>query len=549
MKSHRISHIWAIALMISLNCWLLTIKTTKINILGPGDFLGIVSKLPIYFWMSIVFCISSFIIACMRGTSKQTLSSTFFLTVILFATQIFIEPNGRHPVAYAAVGPCQSILEGIYNSKEYNIPWLSFPYHAFIGFPLFVAIIGKTTLLELNTIIKIFPPLAVINLIMIIYCLYKTINKSRFLYEIGTVIFMSILVWHIFMVAELLTYILVPTFLLVFLRYMSGQYKKIESPIILIIIIFSVTITHVLASIILLCFLAIHNVYLLCRKKELPYILLFIGGTVFVSWLIYVSNVFFEKALYMSFKSFSSFAKWIDDITVQGKSVAINTFERQIKTYTVIIPFAIISALGGISTLISLKSRQVNKQMVLGCWFTASVLVLFIPYGGDFSLTRVGFFIVLSASYLAVSLLERYKFIAFALCVVFVFIHPVAYSGSKINLVPDSELVGAKFFTSVTDKYTLIFSQSNGGIIFFSDPGRAFITPVYSLWYPPLREGFDEKWDYKYIIHTKRDHSGLIEYLGEDPVEKFVHENNGLDYIYSNGAYWVNYRPVFGKAR
>jgi hypothetical protein len=136
---------------------------------------------------------------------------------------------------------------------------------------------------------------------------------------------------------------------------------------------------------------------------------------------------------------------------------------------------------------------------------------------------------------------KKHLKLVFVLIVIFALLHPVAYSGggTKVRVIPTSELIGTKFFVETTEKDANYFSQGSGSIVDYQDPYRAFRQTRFTLWSPPIRD-FDINWIFKYLLHSIRDHSALVYYLGYDPLYDNMDEINAkFDKIYDSKQFII----------
>jgi|GEM_PF-4084870 len=536
---------------IAIVLFLLTLITTKISNLDyASDFLGLVNKLPICFWASIVFVYAGLIVAYSTKKVSLFLIGVIILVFILFMTPASLEPYGDHPVSYGVTGISAKIVEGVYPLDI--VPWLSMPYLAYKGFPILIYSLANIPNISVINLIRFFPVFSVISIVLLLFLFYRKIDGNLEVIFLSLMIFVPLLYWHIFCTPQLLSYILIITFLVIYAK--QEQKKSSQNLVTLLILSFSIIITHILGSLFIIVLLAMKHLVTLHKSKRCDFVTFFIFVVLFLSWMMYPAFFFFDESIPYLYTSYQDFADLFFKLTL-GQIGTHVSLQKMIVRYSTVLPlgFCVIVSFSIIVALF-IKRRHTLYLLPICSFFAASLLLL-IPYGGDINLTRTGDFILIGSSFFT-ALFFRYFFIQehkylkilpFVIILFFIFNHPIAYRGSSaMTLIPPSEIYGCSFFVKTSSRESSYFSQSGLAIVNYLDPYRAYISgaKVFSLWYPPLNE-FDITQNFQYVLHGLRDHNGLLLYLEYDPVlEKLANTDKTFNNVYDNGYFWIYQRAM-----
>jgi len=539
--SNRNNIIILIFYFFSLILWQFTIATASINYLVPEDFLGSACRLPVYFWLALILVSLGLVKTYFINNLTFFYCGLALLILILFMTYPLIEPAGRHPVSYQVSGISEQIVDGTYLSGSYEIPWLGFPYIAYQGFPLFVTVFVEITGLSILTFIKFSPAFMIFIVTFIVYAFYRNISEKSNRALIAATLFVPLCYLHLFSVPELLTYALLPTFL--FLVYLNSKKPDICYSFLYICVLISIIITHLLAPFVIVIFLTIYSIANIFLAKKTNLISSLLSITLFLGYLIFVGHNFYNTAIIFILESFENFDMLTNRLTA-GEIGRSQSLERIIGIFATLSPLmvCILISILVISALIINKRYKSNIFMI--SYFMGCSLLILIPYGGDVNIGRTAYFINIGTAYFASCLPKNYIKPLFILIMIFILIHPIAYSGggTKTSVIPISELAGTKFFSDKTEEKINYFSQSAMSIIYYQDPYKAFKRSRATLWYPPLTEFYLDK-NFDYILHSVRDHTGLIYYLGYDPVFQNINEINNLFVkVYDSRNFEMYYR-------
>lgn len=517
--------------------WLLTVATTRIDYLTPDDFLGTAGKLPLFFWLSLLL-----IVIGITNDKTENVAVSYFglilLISILYVTYPIIEPDGRHGVSYYVTGISKQIVEGEYFSESYRITWLSFPYISYQGFPMFITIFTEITRVTIGSLVRFLPSFLIYIMSLVVFVLFHRVFNKKKTAFLAVVIFITLCTWNIFLVPQLLTYILLPIFL--FLSYIEFENPDNRYIILLIVVLLAIIITHIIAPVVIILFLVMNIILnsFITKKSNITKLLLLLSIVLFVGYMIYIAKYFFNAAFTEVLSSFQSFDS-LFDVLSSGDIDRPMGFERKIVAFALLTPL-LISILLAVLFIITLFFNKKYKYYTIQISYLLGCLFLFlIPYGGDLNISRVAYFVIISSSFFLACLSERYPKFITTLIIIFALMNPIAYSGggTKISVIPVSELIGIKSFAETADETANYFSQSGGSIVNYQNPYRAFKQKQFSLWNPPIRD-FDIDWDFKYLIYSLRDHTILLYYLGYDPIyDNMAEINIKFNKVYENNNF------------
>jgi len=283
--------------------------------------------------------------------------------------------------------------------------------------------------------------------------------------------------------------------------------------------------------------------FFLTRKINLNLPLLPI--TLFLSYLIYVGYKFYNNAIPFIVESFRNFDMLANRLTA-GEMGRSQSLERELGIIVTLLPLliCILISILAISRLVLNKGYKHNAFAFMISYFGGCLLLFLIPYGGDINVGRTAYFVNIGSAFFVSCLTKKYIKILSVLIMIFILIHPIGYSGggTKTSVIPISELAGTKFFANTTRDNIYYFSQASSSIIWYQNPSKAFKQKYYTLWYPPSGK-FNVSTNFDYILYSIRDHSGLIYYLGYDPISQKMDELNNLFMrVYDSQNFQLYYR-------
>jgi hypothetical protein len=503
-----------------------------------------VNRYPVYFWISVTLAVTYFWM-CLdaSATPTEALLAIVLLVAVLYVTNPLVEPHGRHHVSYFTTGISDRLVEPSANS-EYEIPSYM-PYRSYRAFPILVVIMKTVSSLNLEYLVKYFPPLLLIPISILVFIFYNRLIERR-LALLGSFLFIVLSKYSFPMAPILLGYILMPTFL-VLLTIKQDRTVSVPTSILLVIVMVTITVTHILPSFALIPLLSFQLVLNLINKDSKrakgEWVLATLSLSMFIAWLIYVAVSFFESQIPILLASFESFDRLIESLTL-GEAGLKMSYPRMLVALSNLVPLVIIVILAITGIIYAVITKQYGNYIVPIVSFIAFNLLIIIPYGGDINILRTAFFITLVAPLLSLLFPKKFSkriILAYMLLgFMFALINPIAISGNLTSfVVPSSEMAGVQFFVTKTDRGVSYFSQLSEGIIYYHDPARAYVDRVFSLWSPPLLE-FNINREFEYLLYGTRDHNSLIWYLGYDPIsEKWDEIDKNFNHAYDNGNFWI----------
>jgi len=555
LKLNRNELVIVLLYLFALIMWLTTISTTYVVNLSPNDFLGILSKFPIYFWISLVL-----MLAAIKKTYDGENLGLFaiglvILILILFGTYSLVESNARF-ISYYPSGMAKLILENGQMSVKFTDPHNVYLYYS--GHPFFSAIVAEVTNINLDSIIKYGTIFLVIVIALLATSLFKMILHDIKLTILASSFFIAFFwIETIYFCPQLLAYLMLIVFLNIFAKIYIIGIKEIFLVIILIVLFTAINFTHPLTAMSLLTFVVSFILLnFVITKKIIKQNLLMLFSVIYISWMIYIAAFFFSWSLGMLLPKLQSVDSFFSSI-ILGRSISGGTLTKTIVFDTRISLLAFSFALPLLyfsrrakRAYYIVKGEKIidNHTLFTVSWLLGVFLLFPLTYGGEI-VSRIYMFSLLATVPFIVLTLKEHSRLAFAVLSILVLLHPIAYAGDECyKLTPDSELAVAKFFAITTTKYESVFLHHYPSIfyqymknIYYYDPYRTAQRRVYNLWVPPTND-FDITKQFKYLIRSGVQNNAYTHCIGYNPVYTHIDEiNSKFNKIYENNEYTAIY--------
>ncbi|MFQ6089749.1 MAG: hypothetical protein ACE5K0_12740 [Candidatus Methanofastidiosia archaeon] len=518
--------------------WLLTINSTYVYYLKPNVFLGILSELPIYFWIALIFVVFSFKKTFEIESEKLLILNTMVLILILFVTFYLIEPNARHGLSYRFV----SIAKGILQDKNLvTESYVKFqPYIHYSGFPIFAAVANTVLGISLETTIKYSVPSLMPLIAFYVIVFNRLILPNDMKGSVLSTAFFFSIFWFLptYFGPQFLSYVLFLLFLNLFTKNYFQMKDKSKLIPLLFLIFISIQFVHPLMGMEILSIVFVSMIISFVLKKDKglnPKFLLGLG-TIYIVFTIYIATVIFETKLLRILSSFYDFDIFWTSLTLRRESIA---FSNLTTSYGIVFLARFFFILSGyfLSFLCLLKlirlrdSGERDSYVVPTSILFASILLFPLGYGGEI-FQRIYFFSTISFAFFIGVFLRHSRF-SFVILTFFILLHPIAYVGDEsFRIMPDSTLELGKYFVKNTLSETEYLIEEPS-IVYFYDPHR-MMKGLYriNIW---NYQGFPSK-GCDYVLRTIPDEALFFYYLGFSPIlENLSYFDENFDKLYDNG--------------
>jgi len=541
IKNYSEYKLYVILYMIAFISWLISIYTTHVTNIIPNDFLGIVSKLPMFFFVAILLTIIAMKQAHDDNHTKTFATGLLLIVIILFLTYPVIEPNASFAVSYYPSGMATQILESGHISTEFS--YEGYVYLYYTGFQIFTSTLLAITNIELDFVIKYFYVFFVFIIVMFVAITYKFLSKNWNFAIIGTLLFISFF-WseQIYYGPQLFSFLLMCTLFFVFIKY--TEYNNVSLVVIATLIFLSISFTHILIGLMIVIFLFVINISFFTNKNSTKLKYFFIPFTViYITWFVNMAFPFFKYSIATVFESLNDVDTHIKSVTL-GRTIFGETINETIIFNVRLFFIAMNFILVTVAIYNYLKTRERNKLYdVVIFWIVSVFLLLFISYGGEIIL-RIYLYSLVGSSFFITYLFRKINnsIVLFSILTLFLILNPIAFVGDEsIKLVSDSEIVGSKFFVKTTINNTEVFYTGGGAIMKYLDGSSNRRTSGF--WAPANKTQFNISRKYDYVVSSEIGSNVAYYYLNYDPVSEQMRNQSYKDYyILYNNMNFITYK-------
>ncbi len=444
--SYRFSLIFTILALIVLS---VSFVQAKLQLNGYG----LINSLPPSFFIGLVLLV---IAAALLWVSQERhywllAVQTVFLILSLYLIPFIMEGTPRFPAAYQNYG----FVEYVTRTGHLNpgVVW----YHSYPGFPLFFSSFFQV--LGINDpllTMALFPAIIEILFLLPLFLLFRNIKGN-----LGNLWWMA--AW-IFIIAnwtnqdyfspQAMAYLLMLYLLALILKNMNSQEHNVANSILIIILMFSLTITHMITSMAALLILA--GLTILWRKKDFSTSLLFF--VVIGAWAIY-GAIFLVKSFLPTFlaQAFQPDQLLFFTYTFRfAETSPGHAFTNSLRVVFTVI-FIIIAVLGALWPSREGRSSKPNLSFFIIALCPIIMLPAFV-YGGEF-IIRVFLFWLVPVAYFGIKLMRTTAviFISSVILMALLPLHMLAHYGNEMSeYIPPVELKFTDFFYGHTSQGRLI---------------------------------------------------------------------------------------------
>lgn len=514
------------------------------------DFLGLLSHISVTFWLGLVLITFWSIILYLDDELDCDfifILIAFILGLYLFGLGVLVEENARAWSSYYPTAEVNNILIFHHIDTLSTYPVLSYRYWP--AFHLLSAYILNITNLKLIYLIKYMPLFWLTCYILISFAIGKRFgfssNNSFLLVLIANSSFIQCFYYYSPNLLSGLGYILL---FWVFL-YSQKRYN-IEQSILLILVFFSVIITHLLTTIVLISsFVSTRSIAILHNKRY--FISMTLIFVFFLSWYMYLAPIMFEYGIMELINQTVDLDFFNYFQSTKYSSTTNILLTRRLSRYFVLSYPTIFLGCMIASTIYYFlgKVEGNDKEKFKFClyWIIGILMLLPLRYGYEMDERIYTYSLIPMICILIISFKFNKNFLS-AICIICIIMHiPASYAGESSLQTFSSDLNGGKFFANYAQISSPFFVHVGGDrYIIFHDPAN--VTNIlhhrkdFVRW-NPTTSALEEA---LYVIDSKHTNNILIYFFSSNFVREWLQEKQ-LDIIYTNGDYKIHYNRIQEK--
>ena len=524
-----------------------TIASTSVYSISSTE-LGLVSRLPITFWIGLVLlvCLWGF---CLRGPLKYQI-----LALVLTVSYLFVAPAIiRVPVwiseSYYPFG--ESLL---INSQGHMVYRASAPIVSYQYWPLFVYFASAFTLVTAmppDVILKFFPLLTISLYGLLTFLILKVKLKSSFAVFGAAFLLSCFFTRQQYFGPQGTAYIF---FLLIIWivsqLFFDSQTSKGTLAALYILMFIVTTMTHALTSFMaLLVVVAVYLAYRFLRKGP-PAItsgLLMFSALFWLSYNMFVASRFFNLGVETMTQSLSEI--WELDISRELARIPGSPAQTMsyVTSWSIVFLTGFIAAIQVLFVLKDVRSRKQTNGEGFSV-FTVVWLVLVVVfglvavYGSHEAYQRAFMFGLIPLTYLCVKLLAKKPWILVLVLGGLLFLNiPALYGSDTYRLATDAVLTGTKFFVDSTPQNISCLYGFYPHVRYF-DPLKnvefIFMPGTLPFTYVPSSRAVQKAVSMaEYIIRSDLQRNYYLYFLRADLLDQV--DFSGFDRVYDDQSFCV----------
>ena len=529
MPDSRISNYGRLTIFLLTAAFLVyTVASTSLYSISPTE-LGLVSKLPIAFWIGLVL-LGCLWFSCLKGPSKYQI-----LALALTVSYLYVAPNIiRTPVwiseSYYPYG--ESLLinsQGHLVTRDYA-PLTS--YHDWPLFLYFASNLKLVTGLPDTVILKFFPLLTISMYGVLTFLILRLKLKTSFA-VLGAALFLSsYFLRQQYFGPQGIAYIFFLLIVLIMAQlFFEHETKKRRLAALYLFLFTVITLTHALTAFLtLVVLLAVYLGHRFLNKKP-PAIT--VRLCLFSALFLLSYNMFFAPGFFNL-----SVEKWAQFVTEIWEHGIIRELSRipgsPAQTMSYVTSWSIVLLIGFIAAiqllyLVVRSRKQADKEdfsVFMVVWLVlVTLFAVTAVYGSHEAYQRAFMFGLIPLTYLCVSLLSRKpRILLLVLFGVLLLNIPAQYGSDTYRLATDAILTGTSFFVHATPQnITCLYSfyphiryfDPLKYVEFIAIPGTLPFTSVPNSTIVEKTLSRAE-----YIIRSDLQHNYYMYFLREDPFDQ-----------------------------
>lgn len=548
MPDSRISRYGRLIILLLAGAFLMhTVAFTSLYSISPTE-LGLVSKLPITFWIGLVL-LGCLWFSCLKGPSKYQI-----LALVLTVSYLYVAPSIiRAPVwiseSYYPYG--ESLLlnsQGHLVNREYA-PLTSYQYWPM--FLYFASSFKLVTGISDSIILKFFPLLTISMYGVLTFLILRVRLKASFAVFGAALFLSSLFIRQQYFGPQAIAYMF---FLLIVLiesqLFFDDKTKKRTLTTLYLFLFIVITMTHALTS--FLALIVLVAIYLghrfLHKKPSAITAKLGIFSALFLfSYNIFNAPGFFNlsvETLYQTITGIWEFGIGRELSRIPGSPAQTMSY---VTSWSIVFLTGLIAAIQGLYVLNGVRSRKQADKEGFSIFTMVWLVLVFLfavtaVYGSNEAYQRAFMFGLIPLTYLCVRLLSKKpRILILVLCGLLFLNIPAQYGSDTYRLATNAVLTGTSFFVhSTPQNITCLYSfyphiryyDPLKNVEFISIPGTLPFTSVPNSTTVQKAVSMAE-----YIIRSDLQRNYYLYFLREDPLDQVDFDR--LDRVYDDLSFRV----------
>ncbi len=537
---------WTLILLVGA-IWILTVTSTSIYSIESSD-LGLVSKMPPYFWVGLILL--GFLFYAGRDSESYLFAAFIFTILYLFAAPAIIKEtvwlsNSFYPFA-------ESIL---INNSGHLIGRSYAPLFSYIRWPIFLFFSSALTLITDSPHLPLlrFFPVFTISLLGLLTLLVLRVKLDTRHAIFGASWFLSSF-WlrQQYFGPQSLAYIFFLLFLLmVSWIFFSNKTGKRRWTALLVLLFAVIVMTHALTAVMsLITLVALYLAQrLIIKSNSLSTELCLLILTIFFASALFISGTFSftVKKVYSSLFGIMRLSIYRESKRIIGSPA--NDLNYLSSWASVLLNVALAFP----SMILLLKNSLFHKQSKkddVGIFYVAmlcsfGVFAFTMQYGSHEAYQRAFMFGLVPLAYLCIKILKnRPKMLVFLLTALIFLNFPAQYGSDSFRLATKSQLAGARFTAFSLPKGSSCFDELSFYVRYYGPLKSIRFESLIKL---PFTSFPDEARvnsmidKTKYVVLSDLQENYYLYYLGENPLNQVTLSD--LNRIYDNGNFSLLRHP------
>jgi hypothetical protein len=467
--------LWIVSILVVLLFAIHVLLFTEVTQYDSND-LGIVTKLPITFWIGLSYL--GLLLYAGRKSGLRIIVVAVLISFYLFGIPMLISQNKAlffgGISSFFSYSGTQLFSEGhIQSGSIYSLHPFNWP-----GFFIVAGFISSSSRLPLTLFVDYFP---LVTIALLGVLAYKTLRLrlDTLAASFGALWFIaSFYTGQIYFSPQGIAYVLFFSIFLLLAKLFFAKKQNIGFPLVVLVLFMGLVTTHLLTSLVLA--IGVITVYALCRvfpqKRKIVVFYSFTTCilliTIFFAYQSLVITHSFSGIVELFYSQFTHGETQIAAIS-QSQSVSSPALQlTKFGSYSITIINVVIAAVAILTTAMGVllyKKEEAKNELFWIAWIIiAGIIGLSVYYGGE-AIERAFILMLLPICYFAAKFFSKIPRILILVLVIIVFLSiPALYGTSNYSYVPMSELKGGAFMTKYAPYGASFFYETN---LAFLGPG------------------------------------------------------------------------------
>ena len=509
----------------------------------PND-LGLLTKLPITFWISLAYLVALLYLG--RKSGRLTIIVAVLISFYLFAIPTLIVDNKADAISHfwSSVGE-QLVSKGHINFEALQ----SYDLQNWPGYFFLTAFLTSSTGLSAATFASYFPLLTIALLGSITYFILRLrLSNLHSSFGVLWVIGSLFTGQQYFMPQSIALLLYFAIFLLVAKLFFNRNQRNIEISLTIMLLFTAMVTIHLLTSaLILIAIVALYVISKIFLRKArgllFSIVICLLMITIFSAYNFLIIQDNFSEIIRILYTQILERQTTLSNVALTASGSRFFGSEsymlQVLSSYTVTLLSVVVAAAAILTVAIGLlrNKKEARFDLFWIPWIIAAALLgLSVVYGPE-ALLRAFMFSLMPISYFAIRFLRKKPGFLILVLAALVFINiPAQYGNRNYTYVPSTELKGAAFFTN--------YAPSNESFFY------EYLTPIGRhdtgvqlnleyLDYLPINERINECVANSKLVISSNMERNLYEYFYGTNLLKNLSLADHLDRVYDNEGFQI----------